>query len=218
MPRLGLISDTHGQLPVVGEIEALKLDALIHAGDIGVDVAPLKWWEQVFVPWAQALPCPFYGTWGNHDFIGEPRVKQKPSMPAGVTMAVDEAVDVCGIKTWFSPWSPPCGAWAWMRTDAELATFYAQIPDEVRLVVSHTPPEGAGDLCPDGNAGSKALRQWLDRHRDKILVCGHIHEGAGSYQLSAHSPTRDVRNTVINVSVVDEWYRVRRGPFVLELS
>jgi hypothetical protein len=217
MPRLGLISDTHGQLPAISDIEALQLDALVHAGDIGRDRAPLVWWEQVFVPWAQQLPCPFFGTWGNHDFIGEPWVTQKPTIPAGVTITVDAAVDVCGVKTWFSPWAPRYGSWAWMQNDSKLAAIYAQIPDDVQLIVSHTPPQFAGDLCPNGHVGSASLRNWLDGQRDKIVVCGHIHEGVGKYYLPTHPLTRDVKNTVINVSVMDEWYDVQRGPYVLEL-
>lgn len=52
--------------------------------------------------------------------------------------------------------------------------------DSVPLLVTHTPPWGMLDLTSLGiRAGSRAVRQWVDRHQPRLVVCGHIHESQG---------------------------------------
>ena len=49
----------------------------------------------------------------------------------------------------------------------------------------------------------------MDRVRPKIVVCGHIHEGYGQFERDG--------TLIFNVSVVDEHYRLVRGPTVIDL-
>jgi Icc-related predicted phosphoesterase len=48
------------------------------------------------------------------------------------------------------------------------------------ILVTHSPPKGAGDLSSSGqNFGSEAIRAAIIAKTPKLAVCGHIHECAG---------------------------------------
>lgn len=49
------------------------------------------------------------------------------------------------------------------------------------VLVSHVPPSHtAVDMTPSGfNVGSVALREFIERRRPQLVVCGHIHEARG---------------------------------------
>lgn len=93
------------------------------------------------------------------------------------------------IKIWGSPWSPwfkgvnpKCKAF--MLSDNKLAKKYAKIPDDIDILITHSPPYGTLDGIPleDGtlfHVGCKSLRNEIDSGRFKNLkyvICGHIHE------------------------------------------
>jgi uncharacterized protein len=48
-------------------------------------------------------------------------------------------------------------------------------------LVAHCPPHGTklDEFAPGRHAGSRAVREWIDRHQPLYLFCGHIHETAG---------------------------------------
>lgn len=55
--------------------------------------------------------------------------------------------------------------------------------DPLHLVV-HFPPHGTRlDRVGGGHAGSRALREWVEREQPVALFCGHIHECAGQSDL-----------------------------------
>ena len=53
------------------------------------------------------------------------------------------------------------------------------------LVVSHAPPLGSGaDRLPQGlHAGSAAVAAWVRKLRPTMVLCGHIHEARGQFDL-----------------------------------
>lgn len=52
------------------------------------------------------------------------------------------------------------------------------VPDAV--LVSHAPPRGFVDVVPRaGHVGSAAVREAVDRHRPRLVLCGHVHESPG---------------------------------------
>jgi len=52
--------------------------------------------------------------------------------------------------------------------------------DENCVVVSHEPPYGAQDKVFLGkHAGSKTLRDIVDKYGPRLVLCGHIHENPG---------------------------------------
>lgn len=156
---------------------------------------------------------PIYATWGNHDFIGQKSsmfVALVGALPENVSILVDEAHTINGVKVWFSLWSNLFGDWAFMEVESDLKRRYARIPEDTQIIVSHGPPKGYGDRIfwdrHYQNVGSTSL---LDRFAGlpncSTLVCGHIHEAAGTYLIPG------LPKQVINCSQVDEQYQPVHG-------
>ena len=52
--------------------------------------------------------------------------------------------------------------------------------DEKSILVSHEPPHGLQDKVFLGmHAGSKELRETVDKYKPRLVLCGHIHEDPG---------------------------------------
>ena len=207
--KIACISDTHGIfLPQIPD----DVDLVLHAGDVSRDRDALSWLHTDFAQWAANLKVPVLLTWGNHDFIGS-RLRREvlaDGLPDNVGIRVDEQVTFEGVKIWFSPWSNLFGDWAFMTTDTGLAQLYQEIPDDTDIVVSHGPPKGYGDRIfwerRFQNVGSQALlNRFLELPQAKVLICGHIHEAAGTYLLPQKPGEVGVRS-VINASQVNEAY------------
>jgi predicted phosphodiesterase len=201
-------SDQHGHL----DFELPEADLYLHGGDVCPDFAAMpalqsKWINHEFVPWLRGKP--FYGTWGNHDFLSR--------YDRGDFFRVDDWIKVKNLKIWFSPWSNTFGGWAWMRSPKELEGLYSHIPTDVDILVTHQPPYGYGDkverlLDPseDPHVGSKELLAVIDTIQPKVVICGHIHSGHGAYQRG------DTR--IYNVSIVNEAYNRVYSPTLLEVE
>ena len=55
-----------------------------------------------------------------------------------------------------------------------------KILDENSVLVAHEPPYGAQDKIFIGmHAGSKELREIIDKYKPRLVLCGHIHEDPG---------------------------------------
>lgn len=182
--KLALLSDLHGHLPAIE-----PCDLVVIAGDIvpawawQTNVArQLKWLEESFNPWVEALPAPrVVMTFGNHDWFG-PTGLWKP--PTKVTLLLDQAAEIDGIRIYGTPWSPEFRTWAYMDSEEGLAGRYAAIPADTELLISHAPPRGVVDRTATGEeVGSMVLRQRLaELHSLRLVVCGHIHECGGEVE------------------------------------
>lgn len=211
---IAAMSDLHGYLP-----EIPPCDLLIVAGDVCPDrFGPFyamhapehqkRWFDAKFRPWVAAAPRAVL-TWGNHDYCGQVRYWFEDDD----LVAVDRVVEVNGLKIWLSPWSNRFGCWAFMDDPEDLGRIYAQIPDDVDIIVSHQPPYGCGDRIADFSTGqmehigSRELLEATERVRPKLVVCGHIHCGRGVYDLDGIP--------VINCAIVDEDYRPVPEPAIV---
>jgi len=68
-------------------------------------------------------------------------------------------------------------------SEAELAERLAAFAQMQPLVlICHAPPHGTAlDRVRDGlHAGSRSVREFVDRHQPEYLFCGHIHEAEGA--------------------------------------
>ena len=55
-----------------------------------------------------------------------------------------------------------------------------KIFDEKSVIVSHEPPYGLQDTVFLGmHAGSRELREIVDKYKPRLVLCGHIHEDSG---------------------------------------
>jgi len=59
-------------------------------------------------------------------------------------------------------------------------SFIEKLVDEKSVIVSHVPPHGLQDTVFIGmHAGSKELREFVDKRKPRLVICGHIHEDPG---------------------------------------
>ncbi len=67
------------------------------------------------------------------------------------------------------------------------------------VLVVHEPPQGVLDRAWNGaHIGSRAVRDYVERHRPLVVVCGHVHESPGVERLG---PT-----TVVNCTMGNDRY------------
>jgi Icc-related predicted phosphoesterase len=106
----------------------------------------------------------------------------------------DNGTEFENLKIWGSPWTktfpgmnPRCKAFT-VDTEEELAEKFALIPDDVDILVTHSPPLGIFDQIEnkpyrDKNVGSRSLRNIVlsaSRYSKlKLHIFGHIHEHGG---------------------------------------
>lgn len=120
------------------------------------------------------------------------------------------------LKIWGSPWTlrfegmnPHCMAFT-VDTEEQIAEKWKLIPDDVDILVTHSPPQQVRDWIwdyPRGVVrvcGSKSLKDAYRRIRPKLHVFGHIHEGYGQ---DANSTTK-----FVNASHVNERYEPVNKP------
>lgn len=202
------ISDLHGHFPKLegGDLLIVAGDLTTRDDDKGYTEFE-KWFDsqqyrkKIFI-------C------GNHD-----NQLEKGTFPLYINgyseYLCDSGTEFEDLKIWGSPWTlafkgmnPRCKAFT-VNTEEELAEKYKLIPDDIDILVTHSPPYGTRDRCMDykGNikfAGSKSLQMkiYTSLPKLKLLVCGHIHESYGI------DPPGSIFNCkIINACHVNEQYQ-----------
>lgn len=89
------------------------------------------------------------------------------------------------------------------QNGGNLAQVFARIPEDIDVLITHSPPRG---VCDDGvypferqHYGSQVLRERIEQIQPKLHICGHIHEGYGQGRIG--------QTTVANVARMDAFYR-----------
>jgi Icc-related predicted phosphoesterase len=221
--RIVALSDQHGFLP-----EIPPCDLAILAGDICPDrIGPFyamrephhqkAWFDANVRPWLADAPATHkVATWGNHDWCGQACDFSRDS-PANASthdlqILVDESTTVSSLTIWATPWSNRFMTWAFMKTPAEIATIYEEIPEGIDILISHQPPRGYGDrFLGSGTVehlGSHELLATIDRVQPKLVICGHFHEGYGREEYRGIP--------IYNVAVVNEQYRLVKPATVID--
>ena len=96
------------------------------------------------------------------------------------------------FKIYASPYTPAFCDWAFAYehnqdrfngphqvADGATSTAANPIPDNVDIVMTHGPPRGILDWCPQGNVGCPNLLQAIRRVKPMMHCFGHIHESYG---------------------------------------
>ena len=174
--KIQIFSDIHGDLKSLERAIAQPVDIHIAAGDFstfrrGLDRCGAilqKHGERVWV-----LP-------GNHETVEDTR---DFCARFGLT-DFHRQVRQLGSTQWAglgysnpTPFNTP-GEYTEEEIANALAAFNGIAP--LYLVV-HFPPYGTklDEFAPGKHAGSRALREWVEREQPEMLFCGHIHECAG---------------------------------------
>jgi Icc-related predicted phosphoesterase len=213
MTRLVCTADLHEHLPDVPEC-----DLLLIAGDISFSAkhdlaAKHAFLEGPFAEWLARVPArETVLVAGNHDRSIE--AWGAPELPCHYLQ--DEAIELCGLRLWGTPWQPWFFDWAFNAPreggEAFLAERFAPIPGDTDVLICHGPPRGYGDRNPgpdQPHLGSAALLETIERVQPRLLLCGHIHSGFGRYR---HGATE-----IVNAAYVDNDYRPVNQLVELEL-
>ncbi|MCJ1449767.1 hypothetical protein MMC28_000095 [Mycoblastus sanguinarius] len=115
------------------------------------------------------------------------------------------------FKIYLSPYTPAFGDWAFayehnedrfngpQHVPAGVASIATKpIPDDVDIVMTHGPPKGILDWCPQGNVGCENLLHAIRRVKPMMHCFGHVHEGNGvevidwkNYATDEHPPRKN---------------------------
>ena len=203
--RIVLISDTHG---LHRQLEVPPGDLLIHAGDFTFYSKPPSILSD-FNAWLGSLPhrhkvvVP-----GNHEFILE-----EPRNRGAITNAillVDSGVEIEGLSIWGSPVTPLYGGAFGMSNPADRKSYWAQVPEDLDILVTHGPPFGIRDHGggSERREGCPELLVAVFRALPPVHVFGHVHAGYGIYRTSD--------TLFVNASLLGEDGSLSRKPIVIE--
>lgn len=125
----------------------------------------------------------------------------------------DSGTEFEGLKIWGSPWTktfpgmnPKCKAFT-VDTEEELKEKFELIPDDIDILITHSPPFGVLDSNINAKyCGSTYLFGALKyKFRPKLHVFGHIHECYGQKEYFTGCIS-------VNASYVNEQYQPVNKP------
>lgn len=191
--RFIVMSDTHlhhSHIKLESLVKSDTKNVLLHCGDftdngsvgeISKFVEYLKTIQHYFE--AMIIIC------GNHEAIfalqqKEERNSRFQDSISNVHYLEDEMLDLDGIKIYGSPWVPNMSKQkgeehmksidnsCFYANDTKLTEKFKQIPDNVQILLTHTPADG----ILDNKFGSIVLKQRLKNLQQLRVHCfGHIH-------------------------------------------
>jgi Icc-related predicted phosphoesterase len=201
--RIVCISDTHD---LHRELVVPRGDLLIHAGDFTF-LSQRPSMLRDFDKWLSELPhrhkvvVP-----GNHDYILE-EPSNRWQQITHATLLVDSGLEIEGIRIWGSPVTPLYGGAFGQSSPADRKRHWAQIPDDIDILITHGPPFGILDGEP--HEGCPELREAVLRVKPRLHVFGHVHAGYGI--------SRAKHTLFVNAALFEDG-EVGRRPIVLGLS
>jgi len=206
--QLTIISDTHGQHQKLGKLTG---EVLIHCGDMfnmfnqsHEDFDRMDDWfgEQDF----DLILC----TGGNHDFELQKRSLYVDNPFRNAVYLGGISYQYGGVTFFGAPWVPELYGQAFYTEDADLAGNWADIPEEVDVLITHTPPLGILDVSSGGLVlGCRYLMEAIERTRPIIHCFGHVHGSSGIHRAGGI--------TYVNAALVTSQYELTHQPYRLEL-
>jgi uncharacterized protein len=176
--KLLIFSDIHSNHKTLEKLVATEADYYFAAGDLVSWARGLEECGKILKPRAKrvyVLPgnhesaaqiASFCDQFGFHDFHGK-------------TLQIGRHY-VAGLGySSPTPFNTP-GEYSEAELAERLAPFAALQP---LVLICHAPPHGTAlDRVRDGlHAGSRSVREFVDRHQPEYLFCGHIHEAEGTH-------------------------------------
>lgn len=206
--KLTIISDTHGEHQKLGRMSG---DVLIHCGDMfnmfnqsedDLDLMDTWFGEQEF----DLIVC----TGGNHDFELQKRSRYSDRPFRNAVYLEGRSHQHKGVKFFGAPWVPELLGQAFFTGDNLLAEKWSHIPDDVDVLITHTPPAGVLDVSSRGfTLGCEHLLAAIERTKPRVHCFGHVHASSGIHQEGSI--------TFVNAALVNSNYRLSRQPYVIEL-
>ena len=210
--RIVAISDTHNLHEDLREVP--DGDVLIHCGD-GLRRGGDEEGVAALGRWLASQPHSIkVVTGGNHDATLEelPRARVAELLGTGVHFAVNEGIEVEGIRIFVSPYSNANSSRSPNRAfqgDDVLEELRATLPAFARegldVFVSHGPPAG----ILDKGAGSDALAELVRDTKPRYHIFGHQHNCFGAIVKG--------RTCFVNASSTDGLFALCKPPLVVDV-
>ena len=211
--KIVFISDTHNKHKKIKELP--NADVIVHSGDftsMGYEYEILN-----FFKWYSNLNQYKYKIFiaGNHDILFEKNSSlAKTLIPDNIIYLEDNGIVLDDIHFYGSPVSLPFYNWAFNRTEEILKKHWEAIPNNVDVLITHTPPYKIRDFAEFGtknHCGSKSLyNEIIKRIKPKISCFGHIHSEYG---------ITDINNIkFINSSMLNDDYIYQNKPILVEIK
>lgn len=208
--KIVCISDTHNQHNLI-DLSKSTADMIIHAGDSTVmgsikEVAAFaNWWNKLNFKYKVLIA-------GNHDFLFEKNKKMAEDMFENTYVLQDSGVEIEGLKFYGTPIVPCFGNWAFMPHKQIRIEHFKSIPDDVNVLITHTPPFGRLDNYGFDRIGCEVLLdRVLELKELKLHVFGHIHSGHGK----SYKEKQGV--WCVNAAQLDNGYNVCYKPIYIEV-
>lgn len=218
--KLVIISDSHNKL---SDVDVPLGDVLIHCGDAtnkGTVAELIKFNTAI-----GELPHRFkLFVSGNHDKLVERDWNLARNLLTNVIILQDEEVVIDGIKFYGSPWQPKFGhGWAFNKQRSEMREIWSRIPNDVDVLITHTPPYGIMDRIihrdygDDESVGCVDLLSEYERISPKLHVFGHIHRGYGIQYPYNSTGIRATSSTIfINAAICNDHHEPINAPFIID--
>lgn len=180
--RIWHISDTH-EYHNWFEIPE-NIDIVVHSGDATNSKNPTKNAKKMkeFMEWFSGLPIKHkVFVPGNHDSSIEAGIFDKEDFSdAGIHLLHNSSVKIEGKLFWGSAHCPMYCNWSFMLEKEDMPAIWAEIPEGVDVLVTHTPPRNILDLTHnhDGSidvCGCPSLWSRVVELQPKLHLFGHIH-------------------------------------------
>lgn len=177
--KLAIISDTHGRHENLG---ILSGDILIHCGDFeqiskqdGKAIEKIDAWfgRQEF----EHVLC----IGGNHDRSLEAAVRTQKQPFRNAIYLQDAEFVYKGLKFYGAPWVPALSNHAFYANGLALNQAWAKIPNDVDVLITHTPPADILDVSSKGRSlGCSSLARRLKTMSPTVHCFGHVHASSGN--------------------------------------
>lgn len=230
--KICVMSDLHGELPKTTKSSEITL--------ICGDIVPLfiqrsiseskLWLKTEFAYWARNWPSDkIFFIAGNHDFVFDGHMSYNDIMELSINS---------NNKLWYlqnnsviytdkegkdytifgTPYCRIFRKWAFMLPDEELAIKYADIPENIDILLSHDAADinNLGLVPPSIwhseslNVGNTVLAEAVKLKKPKYYFCGHIHDG--------NHKVETIDNTLMaNVSLLNDSYQISYEPLYLDI-
>ncbi|ASJ10771.1 metallophosphoesterase [Thermococcus sp. P6] len=177
--KLVAVTDIHGNSrktrELAGVLEGEEFDAILVAGDI-THFGNSREAERVLIPLLDT-GRPVLAVHGNCDGRDVPELLEELGIGLHDRRREIGGIGVTGIG---GSNLTPFGT-VWELGEDEIRGILKRNYREGDVILSHVPPYGTKvDRVRSGlHAGSRALRDFIERKSPRMVVCGHIHEGTG---------------------------------------
>ena len=206
--KLTIISDTHSDQEKLGSMSG---DVLIHCGDMfnffNSDDDEFDRMDEWFAKQDfELILC----IGGNHDFELQKRASYTKQPFKNAVYLEGSAYQYKGVNFFGAPWVPDLYGQAYYTEHSELANRWANIPNNVDVLITHTPPGNILDKSSQGLVlGCEHLLTAVERAKPKLHCFGHIHHSSGSIKKGG--------TCFINAALADHHHKISKPPFQFEI-